>query len=488
VLRLRRASKSRIAPRAAGVAWALLAGGTLAGCAAQHYHPAPIAADRAADAFEARRLTDDGLRTFAEQTLGPGVWPPPSWDYRTLSLAALYFNPSLDAARARIAESQAQILTAGARPNPSLALTPGIPSPYLLTVDLSFPLETAGKRGYRLQAARSLDLAARLELAQAAWTVRSSVRDALVDHLMASRTLELLRAEAELRSEQVRLLEAMASAGEIPQLEVSTAEVELSRAHTAVAEAAARSVESEAALAAAIGIPVAALRYVRLAWPEWESPPSAESLPRDEIERDAVLNRLDVRAALAQYAAAESSLQLEIAKQYPDIDIGPGYTYEEKRSYFTVGFAATIPLLDRNQGPIAEAEARRRQAQVKFAQIQAAVISSSERALALYAAALEGLAEAGRFAEVQSRRGEATRKSVQAGEQGRVDLDDAEIERSVAERSRLDALAHAQRALGDLEDAVERPLAPGDALPAIAGLDASRPRGGADHGSVPVTK
>jgi len=461
----------------AGVASALLAGGMLAGCAVQHYRAAPIAADRVADAFEARRLTDDGLRTFAEQALGPEAWPPPSWDYRALSLAALYFNPSLDAARARIAESQAQILTAGARPNPSLAFTPGIPSPYLLTLDLSFPLETAGKRGYRLQAARSLDLAARLQLAQAAWTVRSSLRAVLVDHLAASRTLDLLRAEAKLRGGQVRLLEAMASAGEIPRVEVSTAEVELSRAHTAVAEAAARSVQSEAALADAIGIPVAALREVRLAWPEWESPPSAESLPSSEIERDAVLNRLDVRAALAQYAAAESSLQLEIAKQYPDIDIGPGYTYEEKRNYFTVGFAATIPLLDRNQGPIAEAEARRRQAQVKFAQTQAEVISSSERALALYAAALDGFAEAGRFAEVETRRGEATRKSVQAGEQGRLDLDDAEIERSVAERSRLDALAHAQRALGDLEDTVERPLAAGDALPAIAGLDASRPRG-----------
>ena len=105
-------------------------------------------------------------------------------------------------------------------------------------------------------------------------------------------------------------------------------------------------------------------------------------------------------------------------------------------------------------------------------QTQAEVISSSERALALYATALEGFAEAGRFADVQTRRGETTRQSVQAGEQGRLDLDDARIERSVAQRARLDALAHAQRALGDLEDAVERPLAPGDALPAIAGLEA----------------
>jgi cobalt-zinc-cadmium efflux system outer membrane protein len=464
--------RQKVVPGAAAIGPALLVGGMLAGCAVQHYHPAPIAADRAAVAFEARRLTDAGLRTFAEQTLGPEAWPPPSWNYQTLSLAALYFNPSLDAARARIAESQAEILTAGARPNPSLALTPGIPSPYLLTLDLSFPVETAGKRGYRLQAARSMDLVARLELAQAAWTVRSSLRAALVDHLVASRTLEQLRAEADLRTEEVRLLEATASAGEIPRQELSTAEIELSRAHTAVAEAVARSVESEAALAAAIGIPVVALEEVRLAWPEWESPPSAASLARDEIERDAVLNRLDVRAALAQYAAAESSLQLEIAKQYPDIDIGPGYTYEEKRSYFTLGFAATIPLFDRNQGPIAEAEARRRQAEVQFVQTQTAVISRSERALALYDAALDGFAEAGRFADVLALKGEATRKSVHAGEEGRLDLDDAEIERSVAARARLQALAEAQRALGDLEDAVERPLAPGDALPAIASLDA----------------
>jgi outer membrane protein, heavy metal efflux system len=456
-----------------GAAWAVLLGSMLAaGCAAQRYQSAPIAAEQTAAAFAARTLDDPGLRAFAEPLYAPDAWPPSDWDYRALSLAALYYNPGIDAARARIAESQAKILTAGARPNPSLALTPGVPSPYLLTLDLSFPIETAGKRGYRLQAARSMDLAARLDLAEAAWTVRSSVRAALVNEWVASRSLEYFRAEADGRAEQVRVLEAMASAGEISRQEVSTAEVELSRAHTALAEARAQSLETAAALAAAIGIPVAALRNIHLAWREWQSPPSASSLSREEIERDAVLNRLDVRAALARYAAAESSLQLEVAKQYPDIDIGPGYTYEEKRSYFTVGFAATIPLIDRNQGPIAEAEARRRQAQADFVQIQTEAISKSARSLALYAAALEGLAEAERFATVQTQRYEATRKAVQAGEQGRLDLDDAEIERSVAARARLDALAQAQRSLGDLEDAVERPLAPGDALAPIADLDA----------------
>jgi hypothetical protein len=104
-------------------------------------------------------------------------------------------------------------------------------------------------------------------------------------------------------------------------------------------------------------------------------------------------------------------------------------------------------------------------------QTQSEAISGSQRARALYVTALDGLAEAGRFAEVQARRSEATRKFVQAGEEGRVELDAAEIERSVAERARLDALARAQRALGDLEDAVEKPLAPGDALPAFSLAD-----------------
>jgi outer membrane protein, heavy metal efflux system len=220
--------RQRIALHAAATEWALLLGSMLAGCATQHYHAAPIAAEQTAAAFTARSLDDPGLRAFAEPVYRPAAWPPAAWDYRALSLAALYFNPSLDAARARIAESQAQILTAAARPNPSLSLTPGVPSPYLLTVDLSFPVETAGKRGYRVQAARSVDLAARLELAQAAWTVRGAVRAALVEQLLTTRSLDLLRAEAERRTEQVRLLEAMASAGEISRQEVSTAEVELS--------------------------------------------------------------------------------------------------------------------------------------------------------------------------------------------------------------------------------------------------------------------
>src|ERR1700674_362727 len=144
---------------------------SLAGCAAQRYQAAPIVASATASRFESRNLADSELRSFVEQNLGRAIspWPPTTWDLQTLSLAALYFNPALDSARARIAGSEAALITAGARPNPSVSIAPGIPTPYLLTLDFAIPIETAGKRGYRIQVARTLDKAARLDLADSAW-------------------------------------------------------------------------------------------------------------------------------------------------------------------------------------------------------------------------------------------------------------------------------------------------------------------------------
>jgi cobalt-zinc-cadmium efflux system outer membrane protein len=165
----------------------------LAGCAVQRYQPTPIVASATASGFESRNLADPGLRSFEEQNLGhvASPWPPKTWDLQTLSLAALYFNPALDSARARVSGTEAALVTTGARPNPSLSIAPGVPTPYLLTLDFAIPIETAGKRGYRIRVARSLDQAARFDLADSAWTVHSGVRAALLNYLLATHSVEL---------------------------------------------------------------------------------------------------------------------------------------------------------------------------------------------------------------------------------------------------------------------------------------------------------
>jgi len=342
----------------------------LAGCATRKYHAAPLVAAASASQLESRSLVDGGLRAFEEKNLGQPLssWPPKQWDLQALTLAALYFNPALDVARARVAQADAAMVTAGARPNPTLGISPGIPSPYLFTLDFSVPIETAGKRGYRLQSARNLDQAARLDLADSAWTVVSGVRLSLLNYLLATRSLELFHSEEQVRSDQVKILEQILAAGEITRWDVDLARIELSKTEVAIHVAEGQRAEAKAALAAALGIPVAGLQDAEFSWPEMDAPSAAASPSVQAIQRDAVLNRLDVRRALARYAAAESDLQLEIAKQYPDINLGPGYTYEERNSFFTVGLSATLPLFNRNQGPIAEAEARRSEAAASFLQ------------------------------------------------------------------------------------------------------------------------
>lgn len=447
---------------------ALLGTVMLAGCAVRRYQPAPIIPTDSASNLESRSLADSGLQAYLEMNLDRPVtpWPSKSWDLGTLSLAALYFNPTLDVARARVAEAHAAIVTAGARPNPTVSIAPGIPSPYLFSLDFAAPVETAGKRGHRIQFARNLDQAARFDLADSAWKVRSGVRIALLNYLLASRILYLLHSEEQIRGDQVDILAKRFSVGEIPRPEVDLARIELSKAHLAIRNAEGQIAEAKAALAASIGIPVAALEGLDFSWSDLDSPPTAESLSPGQIQRDAILNRLDVRRSLAQYAAAEADLQLEISKQYPDVQIGPGYTYEEKNNFFTLGLSTTLPLFNRNQGPIAEAEARRKEASATFLAKQAQVIGEGERALALYTAALNELAEADQSLHtLQDSQLQVMQQAVRLGEEDRLALNGVQVESSAVARTRLDALARAQTALGQLEDAVQRPLEPGDMFP-----------------------
>jgi outer membrane protein TolC len=403
-----------------------------------------------------------------ERVLGRPIvpWPPQTWVLKSLSLAALYFNPTLDTARARLEEAQAAVITANARPNPTISIAPGIPSPYLLTLDLAFPIETAGKRGHRVQFARSMNEAAQFDLADSAWNVRRAVRVALLKYLLASRSLAVIHAEEQVRTDTVTLLEQRFSVGEIPRPEVDLSQISLSQTRLAISAAEGQLGEAKAELAASVGIPVAGLQGFDFSWPDMDTPPSSESLSLPEIRRNAVLNRLDVRRTLAQYAAAEADLQLEIAKQYPDVQLGPGYTYEERNSFFTIGFSTTLPIFNRNQGPIAEAETRRKELGATFLATQARVIAQSETALARYEAARKELSEANEsLSKLQAVQEQMTRRAMGIGQVDRLELNGVLLQGVVVARARLDALARAQTALGELEDAIQRPLTGSDMIP-----------------------
>src|SRR5215471_5885684 len=164
----------------------LLVLSVLAGCTKVQLKPL-LPAETAA-AFESRALDDLSFKHFLEINLQHDVqpWPPQFWNLELLTQAAFYYHPDLDVARARWAVAEAGVITAGHRPNPSVGLSPIFVSnatgnifPWVLGLTFDIPIETAGKRGYRIAQAQQLSAAAQFNIGVVAWQVRSRVRVSL---------------------------------------------------------------------------------------------------------------------------------------------------------------------------------------------------------------------------------------------------------------------------------------------------------------------
>jgi outer membrane protein TolC len=212
-----------------------------------------------------------------------------------------------------------------------------------------------------------------------------------------------------------------------------------------------------AAIAVAAGLPAQALDKVELASSSVETLPSA-SLPSEEIQRAALLNRLDIRSALSHYASTEARLQLEIAKQYPDITLAPGYSFDQGDNRWSLGLSLILALLNKNEGPIAEARVQREAEASQFYALQTRVIGEQEQALARYRAALEETAKAKRLLAAQQQRIAQTERQFEAGYTDRLELTTTRLELLSAQQGVLAASIKAQRAQAALEDAIQRPL------------------------------
>jgi outer membrane protein TolC len=445
----------------------------VAGCAS--YHAAPISAAQNAHAIHARSLDDARLQEFIAATRGTDAAPDggdAAWDLTTLTLAALYYHPTLDLARANVDEARAGVLTARQVPNPSLsfedlAFTPGAAAGTAWTVApiINFLIETSGKRAKRTAEADAQLQAARAELAGAAWQVRGGVRDALIEIWAAERRIELVRSRLDIQEQLVALLKSRSDAGEDSGLELARERTNANQLRLAVEEADRSVTEARVQLAGAVGVPLRALNGVHLSYRAIDSAgPDDATVGADELWQEALVNRSDVQALLAQYAAAESALALEVANQYPNLSLSPGYAWDQGQHRYLLMPAGDLPIFNRNQGAIAQAQARREQAAARFTSLQTQIIGAIDGVTARYAAANRTLFAADALLRDETDREQQTVRFFKQGEIERTTVLSVQLERIGAEQSRLDALIQHQEALAALEDALQHPFF-GPALP-----------------------
>jgi outer membrane protein, heavy metal efflux system len=217
--------------------------------------------------------------------------------------------------------------------------------------------------------------------------------------------------------------------------------------------------ESRVMLAAAIGVPVDALSGIEIDFTAISKPPELASIPVQSLKETALRQRPDVLAALADYAATQSALQLEIANQYPNIQANPGYAWEMGEHRWALGATMQLPVLHQNQGPIAEAEAKRHELAVRFEALQMRILGDIDRAHAGLAAVHAKWLDAEKQMRLQQENLQSAQALFKAGETDPLALLGVELEGAVAERARLDVLVETQQALNGLEDTLRYPIA-----------------------------
>jgi len=455
--------KPPFSPERCGARFSLLLGAaflSLGGCV--QYRPQPLSPVQTATTLEARSLSDPGLLTFltANNTTHAA---PSAWDLEALTLAAIYYHPTLAVARAQWKSAAAGKQTAALRPNPTLSVSAGYNqdaasgmSPWFPGVSFDWPFETAGKRSARVARAEASVESARQTLFDLAWTVRRNVRSAWLETLAAESRERILERQAAVQGRIVDLLQQRVNAGEISLPELTAAHLARQRSNYDVGEAHRVAAMARARLAEAIGVPLAALRTLELQpLPETVSPLPISTA---EARASALQSRPDVLVALADYQGAEAELRIQIAKQYPDIHVAPGFQWDQGEKKWSLGGVVEIPLFNRNRGPIAEAEARREE-------LAARVLSAQARVLAELDAAFENIVQVEaqltrardvyRAAEQQRQTTDASRNS---GDADALQSESAQLESLSAQLIQIDTLNAWHAARGQVEDAVRQPL------------------------------
>ena len=438
----------------------------LAVTACATYEPRPLAPAQTRATLEARSLLDPDV-TAALATLLPRAQAEPSpagWGRVELLVAASVLNPALAEARAHIAEAAAAVETAREIPNPTVGLgseydvSQAAESPWLWSVSTNMLLETALVRRLRTDIASAGVRAARLEYAESLWSARRDVRASLLGVLLAQKRIALLTEATRDRERLSTLVTERVAAGEAAPTDRLQADLERTRGQSALAEARREEEDARAQLAALIGVPRAVLDAVELRWDGLDDPPVPAADALASLREQALLSRPDLERAVVDYESRELELRLQVRAQYPQLSVGPGYTWDHGIRKATLGLSFALPVFNRNEGPIAEAEARRATAGEHLVAVQAQVLNEIDAACTSYARALDTLRRTEEQQAAAQTIAVTTERAVALGAEDTPTLLTARLGAGTEALARLDALGRAQSALGQLEDALRTPL------------------------------
>jgi cobalt-zinc-cadmium efflux system outer membrane protein len=365
-------------------------------------------------------------------------------------------NLDLVAARARRAIALAGIQIARQRPNPTAGVGVLRDSPHE-TLFFDQPLELGSKRQRRIELARAEGMLTDVEITTLERQVRRSVREAFYSSALA-RGVSQQKADAQKLAERLHdISKARFDAGDVPELEVLQADLEVSRAGAEFQVAQQEEKIALSQLDTLLNEP---------ATTDWELVGALDALPPraalDELVGRATSSNADLQR-LAQETKVEQSRQsLLKAERIPNLGLEFGVDFNAPPD-FRAGprgqLTMELPIFTRNQGEIAQSSAALRALDSEAAatrrsvsgQVAAAYFEFQARQTEVelyYKTLLPAVERLGSMAE----------ESYRAGKANILTVLDAQRNVQRVHNEYLNSLFNAQSAFARLEEAVGVPL------------------------------
>ena len=295
------------------------------------------------------------------QTASPKATPPGTVDLATIVRIARDTSPRIAVEKQSITGAQANRITAGAYPNPSLTYGRSRPNGGQATmftgnlqqqVTLDIPLLIAGQRGARIARADADIEAARARVAAGSSTLAAEAGSLFTGLQAAEDSARIIEATRDELLRLTRIVKVRGESGMASAFDLARMEVELATVETRLADARADIVERAGQLAALLGI---------RGWqPRAAGALSALALPVSTIAkpRDGVMTSPAVVAAQNEESAAKLGIDVAKSERWPvpSLSLGRAWTSEPFGSANYVGISFELPLLDTRRGLQARAE------------------------------------------------------------------------------------------------------------------------------------
>lgn len=276
---------------------------------------------------------------------------------------AIQHNHSILAARTTIQQSEAQEVTANLRPNPVLTadweylpfFTPNAQnSTYLhdsteADLGLSYLFERGKKRQHRLQAARDATAVTRSQVADTERGLAFQVATLYINAQLAESTLALAQQDLKSFQNTVDIGESQVKSGAISENDYLKIKLQLLQFQTDVEQAHLARTQALSDLRQLLGYESLAPNY-DVADPLDYKPLTVQL---DDLERVALHNRPDLRAAQQSVTAAKSQWELAKADGKQDVTGAANYSHVNGINAATFLVSVPIPFFNRNQGEIA---------------------------------------------------------------------------------------------------------------------------------------